>query len=201
MIIYGTKPVHLKSAQPASAVCPSCGQTGTTLLSAYSKHAHIFWIPLFPIGRLGVSQCQHCKAALDDSQMPTEIKREYNNLKAETRVPIWQFAGLGVIAVLVAFGVYANGENAKKQLEYLAAPAVGDVYEYKTDNGRYSSMKVVSVTADSVLLSANDYETDKMSGVAKIDIPENYPDETFSLAIKDIKQMHDEGDIYDINRD
>ena len=54
MIIYGSKAVHLKSAQPPTAVCPSCGQTGTTVLTqGYSKHAHVFWIPLFPIGRIG----------------------------------------------------------------------------------------------------------------------------------------------------
>src|SRR5689334_13714031 len=126
MIIYGTKPVHLKTVQPSNVVCPHCGQTGTTMISAYSKHAHIFWIPLFPIGRVGVSQCQHCAQALNDAGMPHELKREYANLKAETRAPLWQFSGLGLIAVLIVFATYQSGENSKKQLEYVANPAVGD---------------------------------------------------------------------------
>jgi hypothetical protein len=127
MIIYGNKPVHLKSVQPPTLVCPSCGQTGTIVISAYSKHAHIFWIPLFPIGRLGASQCQHCKQVLELGAMPHEIKREYSNLKAETKVPLWQFSGLGLVAVIIAFTIYSSGEDKKKEAEYLANPVVGDV--------------------------------------------------------------------------
>src|SRR5688572_9067139 len=139
MIIYGSRPVHLKSGQSPTLVCPSCGQTGTIFLSAYSKHAHIFWIPLFPIGRFGVSQCQHCKQVLETGAMPHELRREYDNLKAETKVPLWQFSGLGVIAAIIVFATYASGEDKKKEAEYLANPAVGDVYRYNTESKQYST--------------------------------------------------------------
>src|SRR5689334_11457267 len=195
MIIYGTKPVHLKSAQPSTTVCPSCGQTGTIVLSAYSKHAHIFWIPLFPIGRLGVSQCQHCKQALDDAAMPGELKREYNNLKAETRVPIWQFLGLALIGLLAIWITYNSGEEKKKQLGYVANPAVGDVYKYRTENRSYSTLKVTSISADSVFVSPNNYESDKASGVYKIEKEENYADFSYGISKEDLKKMHAEDEI------
>ena len=200
MIIYGTRPVHLKSIQQSSLVCPACEQAGTTLISAYSKHAHIFWVPLFPIGRVGVSQCQHCKQALDEAGMTPDLRREYTNLKAETKVPLWQFSGLGVIAILAVFITYQSGENSKKQLEYLANPAVGDVYEYKTANGQYSTYKVVNVSADSVFVSPNEYETNKMSGINEIDKETNYSEYSFGISRTDLKQMHTDHDIYDINR-
>jgi hypothetical protein len=199
MIIYGSRPAHLKTVQP-SIPCSSCGQTGTLTLSAYSKHAHIFWIPLFPIGRLGISQCAHCKLALDDAGMAGDLKREYHNLKAETRVPIWQFSGLAVIVVIIALITYSGKEDEKKQLEYVADPAVGDIYKYKTETGNYSILKVVAVSADSVFVSPNEYETDRMSGVYKLDKAENYPDFSYGISKNQIKQMHAASDIYDIDR-
>jgi hypothetical protein len=200
MIIYGSKAVHLKSAQPSTAVCPSCGQTGTTVLSTYSKHAHIFWIPLFPIGKMGVSQCQHCKHAVADSHLPHELKRDYNNLKAETKVPIWQFSGLGLIAIMAISTTYTSGEAKKKELEYVANPVVGDVYKYKTEKQNYSTLKVTSVSADSVFVSPNEYETDKMSGVYNIDKAENYADFSYGISRSDLKKMHTDSEIYDIDR-
>ncbi|MEO7989993.1 MAG: hypothetical protein ABI663_10655 [Chryseolinea sp.] len=200
MIIYGSTPVHLRSAQPPTAVCPSCGQTGTIILSAYSKHAHVFWIPLFPIGGLGISQCQHCKQTLEEKMMPVELRREYNNVKAATRVPIWQFSGLALIGVIIIWITYSNGEDKKKQLEYIANPAVGDVYKYKTDSRNYSTLKVISVSADSVFVSPNDYETDKMSGVNKIDVAENYPEVMYGISKGDLKEKYTSDNIYDIDR-
>ena len=64
---------------------------------------------------------------------------------------------------------YSNGEAKKKELEFVANPVVGDVYKYKTEKQNYSTLKVTSVTADSVFVSPNEYETDKMSGIYKID--------------------------------
>lgn len=200
MIIYGSKPVHLKSAQPPTAACPSCGQTGTTVLSTYSKHAHIFWIPLFPIGRTGVAQCQHCKHAIADTHLPHDLKREYNTLKAETRTPIWQFSGLALIAILVVFMNYSSGETKKKELEYMANPVVGDVYKYKTEKQNYSTLKVISVSSDSVFVSPNEYETNKMTGVYEIEKEENYADFSYGISKGDLKQMHTDNEIYAIDR-
>lgn len=110
MIIYGSKAVHVKSTQPKTITCPSCGTKGSLVLSLYRKHAHIFWIPLFPIGKKGVSQCQHCKNVLEYKDMPAPIKEEFKILKSEAKGPIWQYAGLVLIAILIAWGGYASGQ-------------------------------------------------------------------------------------------
>lgn len=200
MIIYGTKAVHLKSAQPRSMVCAHCGQTDTTVLSAYSKHAHIFWIPIFPVGRVGLSQCTHCKQTLEYKNMSRDLQLAYNNLQAETRVPIWQFVGLGLIAMLITFGVYSSGQDEKNRLAYVANPMAGDIYKYKTDDNNYSTLKIVSVSSDSIFVSPNKYQTDKMSGIYKLDKDENYPAESYGISRNDVKQMLLDKDIYDIDR-
>ncbi len=101
MIIYGSKAVHLTSEQ-SKATCPSCNTKGSLIVSVFRRHAHIFWIPLFPIGKKGFSQCQHCKNVLEEKEMPEPIKTEYNELKKSARGPFWQYIGL--ILFFVLFG-------------------------------------------------------------------------------------------------
>lgn len=200
MIIYGSKAVHLKTASSKTATCPSCGTQGSLTFSVFRKHAHIFWIPLFPIGKKGVSQCQHCKNVLETKEMPEPIKREYENLKSETKGPIWQFAGLGLIAILIVWGTYASEEDKKQELKYIANPQKGDIYEYRIETGSYSTLKVVSVTNDSVFVSPNEYEIGKMSKIYKIDKPENYSDLSYGISKIKLNEMYNSGGIFDINR-
>ncbi len=200
MIIYGSKAVHLKTVQSKASTCPSCGTQGSLAISVFRKHAHVFWIPLFPIGKKGISQCQHCKNVLETKEMPEPIKREYENLKNETKGPIWQFAGLGLIAILIAWGNYRSGEDKKVELEYIKSPQIGDVYEYKTETGSYSTLKVVRISSDSVFVSPNEYEITQMSKLYKIDKSENYSELSYGISKINLNDMYDLGDIFDINR-
>lgn len=200
MIIYGTNSAHLNTIQSDSATCPNCNTKGSIILSVYRRHAHIFWIPLFPIGKVGASQCQNCKSVLETKEMPEDIKREYDNLKRDSKGPIWQFAGLAIILIFITWVAYANEENKKMELEYLAAPSVGDVYEYKIDKGSYSSFKVVDILSDSLVIAPNEYEINKMEEVDEIDKPENYSEMTYSISKEEVRKMYDSGEIFDINR-
>ncbi len=200
MLIYGWRSARLKTVKSQNITCPSCNTKGETLISIYSKHVHIFWIPLFPYGKTGISECQHCKLALKKKEMPEEIKKEYNNIKGDYKPRIWQYAGLLLVSVLIAVVVYLGKQGKKLEQEYLAAPAINDVYEYKTDSGYYSTLKVVQVTADSVVVSPNDYEVEKRSGLYKIDKQENYIEATYGISKEDLIKMYDQKEIFDINR-
>jgi hypothetical protein len=132
--------------------------------------------------------------------MSRDLQNNYNNLKAETRVPIWQFSGLALIFLLSGFGIYSSGQDEKNRLEYVANPKAGDIYKYKTDDNNYSTFKVISVSTDSVFVSPNKYQTDKMTGVYKLDKAENYPEESYGISRSDVKQMLQDKEIYDIDR-
>jgi ribosomal protein L3 len=93
-----------------------------------------------------------------------------------------------------------SSENKEQNLEYLANPLVGDVYEYRIEARSYSTMKVIRVTSDSVLVVPNEYETNKVSGLREINKEENYSDVNFNVARLRIKEMFNEGDIIDISR-
>lgn len=200
MIIYGSKAVRLNSAQSKVSICPGCGTQGSLVFSVYRRHAHIFWIPLFPIGMIGVSQCQHCNQLLEAKNMPENIRRDYEVLKNHTKKPLWQFAGLAIIVGLIIWGNISSSNGEKLEVNYLASPLTGDIYKYKIESKRYTTLKVVRVSNDSVFISPNEYETDKLTGVYKIDKQQNYSDMVYGISKENLNAMHKRGEIYDVSR-
>jgi hypothetical protein len=200
MIIYGTRASHIKSVQLEKETCTSCNTKGALLLSTYARYAHVFWIPIFPIGRVSASQCQHCKQLLESDQMPAQIKAYHERNVAETRVPLWQFAGLVLIGIAIAFGVYANQNSKEERAMFFKSPMAGDVYEYKTEEGAYSTFRLSDVATDTVSVNFNNYEVDKISGLYKIEKEENYSDTTYYLSRVQLTEMDSAGEIVDIDR-
>lgn len=200
MIIYGTRSAHITSKQSKISVCPNCQTQGSTLISVYRRHVHIFWIPVFPIGKSGASHCQHCKVSLRYSEMPESLRREYQKVKEQAKGPIWQFAGLFLALVLTTIAGFAVKQDKTAQLGYIDSPTKNDVYEYKLGPKQYSTMKVIEVTSDSLFVSLNEYEISKSSRIYKIDKAENYPDILYGYSKKEIKDMYQTGEIFDIIR-
>ncbi|GAB5557744.1 MAG: hypothetical protein SchgKO_19570 [Schleiferiaceae bacterium] len=201
MIIYGWTPVHLNSFQPKSTACPTCEEQGSILFSAYSKHAHVFWIPFFPYGKSVVSQCQNCGQHLEEGQMSNALKKQADYIKDKNKPPFWQFSGLALVALLISFGVYANKQDAEDELRYLAAPQVGDVYSYQTEDYLYTTMRVAHIKSDTLFLNDNTYAVDQKSGVHKVDKESNYTTEMFIMMHSEIKDWYDSKIIFDIERD
>lgn len=200
MIIYGTNSVHLKTEQSRTAVCPQCQAKGALSFSVFSRHAHIFWIPLFPIGKVGGCQCKECEHVMKPKEMPDDIRQQYNNLKGESSVPKWQFSGLLLLVLAIGAFQYSEAREKEKERGYITHPVEGDVYEYKTDDGNYSTMRVDRIDGDTLYISPNDYATNKKSGIPDIDKDENYLEDVYGLTRKDILDLYDAGDIYDVNR-
>lgn len=102
MLLYGTKAPLLASEASSTATCPHCDNTGTLVHRIFGRYAHLFWIPLFPMGKPGITECTHCKYAMREKEIPEDVKREVINLKSTAKRPIWHFLGLGI--VILFFG-------------------------------------------------------------------------------------------------
>ena len=200
MIIYGIGTANLKAFQSKTVTCPECDTKGMMEFSFVSRHVHVFWIPLFPVGKKGVSKCLHCKHTMEGKEMPQDVKMEYTNYKSEVRAPIWQFVGLAIISMLIVWGVYDIEQTTERELEYITAPMIGDVYEFKIDAGSYTSIRVEEVKGDSVYVSENEYEINLSSSIGDIDKDENYMDVTYSISIDDLRKMYEDEDIYGVRR-
>lgn len=167
MLIYGQKSTHLLTNSIKSS-CPHCNSSNTVRISVFQKYAHVFWIPFFPLGKTGVSECSHCKQVLELKEMPQAYKLDYEAIKINTKTPIWTFIGLVLLAGLITFGVYTGNKNEAENKQLINNPKVGDIYEYKTETKAYSTMKVVNVTKDSVAVVYNNFEVDRLKGMHKL---------------------------------
>ena len=104
MIVYGSK-AKLLAKETLFEKCPHCGKPNSVEMHVFQRYAHIFWIPFFPIGKTGASQCAHCKQLLKLKEMPPDLRLAYDNLKAQTKTPIWTWSAAAIIGVLIIYGV------------------------------------------------------------------------------------------------
>lgn len=200
MIFYGTKGAHLKSKKINGVKCGHCGEQLSHTISVYGKYFYIYWIPIFPLGKKVISECDHCKATSDRKEMSEPLKLAADNVKREVKTPITYWIGSLIIAGLIAFGVYASSQHKKDLVTFINAPAANDIIEYKSSDDGYSTLKITKVTADSVYVVANTMEISRKSKLYKIDKEENYDAERFSLSLADYKAKFDSKDFLDVER-
>lgn len=201
MIIYGSNSKNLRSANPKNLKCPNCAAEGSTSINILNHYAHVFWVPLFPLGRKMVSQCDNCQHVLKRKQMPADFDMDARTLMAETRIPLWSFSGLALLAVFALWIVYSGNQKEKATAEYFAAPIENDVYNITTEGGNYSTMKLIAVDADSVTVTFNLYEIDKRSKVDELDKAENYEEEYYRIARSLLVEMYEAKEIFSISRE
>ncbi len=201
MIFYGSKASTIKDGQINNVTCPDCETQTSMHYAIFGKYAHVYWIPLFPMGKTAVLECNHCKKTNYAKDLPEEIKRKFMREKEGVRAPIWNFAGLGVIGAIILFGMYTNSQTKASEKEYINQPKIGDTYYMGSSVGNYSSAIITKIEKDSVYVLVNNYEVDRRSDVDEIDIDENYTDAYEVYAKKDLINMYSNKNIYEINRD
>ncbi|WNJ19705.1 hypothetical protein [Pontibacter sp. G13] len=201
MVIYGQRAAHIGTAPSQNGVCPNCESEGTIAYSYFSRHAHVFWIPLFPFGKTGAAVCTNCQHTMEPKQMPKLMKAEFKELKADFKTPIWQFSGLAIIAGLFGWGYFSAQQTKANTQEYVAAPQMNDVYTIQSDDEEYTTIKVAGVDEDSVYIYINTMAVDKKSGIYKIDKEEYYLDVPLGVQHSYLDSLYQDGTILEIERE
>jgi hypothetical protein len=201
MIIYGRK-AKVLAAETLTEKCPNCGAVASVQLSVIQKYGHVFWIPFFPMGKTGISQCSKCKQVLKLKDMPQSFKDSYDGLKAQAKTPVYMYSGIALIVIIFAAATYHGQQNAKKNAIWIANPQKGDIFEVKTKESQYTLYKVADVIGDTVVVRTNNYETSEESGLPDLKHrgDTSYAEETMPLLKPELKAMLDKGDIIDIDR-
>ncbi|HMI08312.1 MAG TPA: hypothetical protein VK528_12240 [Flavobacterium sp.] len=201
MIFYGTKARNIKNGKLRNVTCPECQTETTMTYSIFGKYAHVYWIPFFPIAKVTVIECDHCKKTFELKSLPETIKKkvEIEKDRDPVRTPVWFFSGTALVAVLICYGVYTSNRTEADEKIYIKNPKVGDVYSIKVDSNFYSTYKVAEVRKDTLYVFVNDMQTDKMTAIDKIDIPKNYK-EQYAIARKAIEDLYKKEEIYEITR-
>ena len=201
MIIYGTGKKKLLS-ETVMEKCQNCGNQFCVDVIIYQKWFHVFWVPILPNGKTGVSQCSKCKQVLAPNQMSSSIKMTYDHLLKQAMAPIWTYSGITLIVVLIAFFTITDFMNDAKNKKLVLAPQKGDIFKVKTADNLYTLYKVEKVEGDSVFILINNYETNKSTGLndLKRKGEDAYSPVIFSFSKKDLEEMYKKGEILDIER-
>jgi hypothetical protein len=104
MILYGTKSTKLL-VEPIGNQCANCFTIHTMDLYIIQNYAHVFYIPMFPVGKTGISQCNHCRQVLKLKHMPESLKGTYEKVKKQTHAPMWTWAGATVILAIIIYEI------------------------------------------------------------------------------------------------
>lgn len=104
MLIFGTRTSKI-GIKPLgqNLECPHCKTQNSFTVSTYGKYFHLFWIPFFPLNKMILVECNHCKKTYYDYELPKNIKHKLlrSNQLNPTKRPIWHGCGCLMIAVLV----------------------------------------------------------------------------------------------------
>lgn len=201
MIIYGTNGSKGQIIQTAET-CPSCGQSQTIVIAPYHRYFHLFWIPIFPIGKEYAIGCEACGHIIDkkDFHFSSEIN---SHIKA----PKWHFIGLFLIIALFAYFIIDHTieekSNKSTAIEYISTPAVGDVYEfYLKESKEYSLMKVVEIEDDTICVVFNEYATTKKSGLENLKdkYSNNYENDIYMYSKGNLLELLEDKVLLKINR-
>lgn len=167
MIIYGMR-ASLRKTELIADNCPNCNTSGSVQMNVFQRYAHIFWIPMFPIGKTGISQCQHCKQILKLKEMPASVKLGYENLKTHAKIPLWAFSGLLVIALAIVGFSIADKQKAAKVSHLITSLKKDDILEVKIKDDEYTLFKVDHVVGNLVYIAINKYQTNTETGISDL---------------------------------
>ncbi|QNK63246.1 zinc-ribbon domain-containing protein [Pedobacter sp. PAMC26386] len=112
IFFFGTRSKAILTILLKNLECLYCKQTDTVFLNIISTYAHLFWIPLFPVGKKKFTVCSHCRQTLAENQMPMEYKAAIAQENINAKVPVWQFAGLIIIGCLIVVPILFSAISA-----------------------------------------------------------------------------------------
>jgi hypothetical protein len=199
MIVYGTRATLVKSEYLFES-CANCHTANSMQMSVFQRYAHVFWVPLFPIGKTGVSVCSNCRQVLNLQQMPPSLKMSYDNLKTGTKIPIWHFVGtFGIICIVIALFI-SDKQKGEKISKYILAPKKGDILEVKVKDSVYTLYKVNEIAGDTVFFYANKYQTNMEDDLSNLFLKEFATDSVYGISKANLADMNKKGEIIDIDR-
>ncbi len=108
MIIYGTNATKI-AKENIQEKCSNCGTQYSLQMCVFQKYAHVYWIPFYPKGKTGATQCLNCNHVTQKEEFSVILAESYEALKSKSKTPLWAFIGLAMlIAFIVFFGIRNN---------------------------------------------------------------------------------------------
>ncbi|UMY67017.1 MULTISPECIES: zinc ribbon domain-containing protein [unclassified Flavobacterium] len=198
IFFYGVRHKRLLSRNVSDA-CPNCGIAGSLTLTVRMRYTHFLLIPFFPAGKRTEGMCSGCGQPIAHWAMNGALLKRSHELQREAKTPFWMytFSGMLVAVLLLAFiEAKASGEQ---DAIYVKNPKVGDIYEFEMESGKYTLLRVASVSKDTVGVYYNSYMSDEISGLYDIRDSMFIPGSD-KIAKSELRRLLDENKILSVER-
>lgn len=202
MIIFGTRTSSYRPYNNTAFDCDHCGSKASVDIFFATRYFHIFWIPVFPFSKTGMSQCQHCKRAQYRGQMSAQMQTCHDDARGRAKTPVRYFTGLILVVLFFTLAFFAAFIGRQNSQSWIQSPKAGDVYEVSETEG-YTLYKVTQVTPDSLTLIPYEYIVERTSQLRKLkrSSPDNYDESAaFTLSAKAIREMYAARSIRSVDR-
>jgi hypothetical protein len=196
--IYGTYKTSIDSSRPKGIICPNCKGEDQIVIEKCITVFHIMYIPFFSSKITNVFTCKSCDDAFDLRGLPTESKQYFEAFKSKKKKPIWLFSGPLLILLLIGVTAYNRIDHENEMLKRLKTGNKTQIIEYETEDKKYSSMKTLKITVDSVWLLYNQFEIENYQYINRITGSDNYSSDTTIISIESLKQIIDDGKVRSI---
>lgn len=100
-MIYGHRASKIGNFAVKNTRCQFCESMDSQTVSVFGRYVHVMWIPIFPIGKAVVSECDSCKRTIKKKEFSPALQEQYALSKDSISTPKWHFLGLGIIGLLV----------------------------------------------------------------------------------------------------
>lgn len=114
MIIFGGRASNIGNFNVPYSNCAYCEYGDTQRISVFGKYAHVFWIPIFPVGKKAVSECTHCKRTIEQKDFSPELKALYREHKGAAKRPFWHWLGLIIFGLFFALIASIGGSGGEE---------------------------------------------------------------------------------------
>jgi uncharacterized membrane protein YvbJ len=202
MVLIGTNETCVLKGTISNIECPNCNFHSSINYNVFTRYTSLTLIPLFPVGNTINIECSTCSKEIDfdDLDQKTKARLIDENKKINQKRPIWLFSGIIILICFIVFYFFNLYQTDNETKVLIKAPTFGDIYNMKSSNGYYSSMRIDKVTNDSVYATQNNYNVYLQSEVEEINITENYTDRKINYSKKDLLKLYDNDEIFSITR-
>lgn len=200
MVIVGTT-THLRYQSTLQGKCPYCDLNNSNLeLQLYCDYTHLTLIPLFPVKRHGSIHCTGCNALITYEELPQDCKTSVDAIAQKKRhFPIWTFTGS--LLILLSLSIFIKNWYVKSHTDYpLEQLQKGDVVFYETENGYYSSFKILERKGPTFKVVHNTYIQNTFFDLEDLNEPSNYSKQKETLTLSDLNTMETKGYIEGIEK-
>jgi hypothetical protein len=154
LFIWGIRFARIGRFIDKDHICYPC-KASDREIRVYRRYFHFCYIPVFPLGRNQVDM--HCRNCGDETRLE-KIVKQYD---AHNRTPFYLYSAIILFVLITAGWFYWNSINQKHKAEYVANPAIGDVYtvnEEKNTGKVYYFLKIIARNGDSVTALHSDLD-------------------------------------------